>query len=674
LVDVHCVITGKRTESNEAIPPGNNVTYGPDDVVFSVPYERNPHFSGRELLLETLHQKLNEIRSKQYNHRIALFGLGGIGKTQLALEYTYRYKDEYRSIFWISAATSANLLGGYAEVAKTQHCSSRSGSPEDIAKSALNWFGANENWLLIIDNLDDIAVIDGFLPRSKSTGHTLITTRNQNCEGIPAEGFEVMTMTTDESVEFLLTRAKVEVVTPEVQAQAHQIVSELGNLPLAIEHAASYIIMSQNFENFLVVYRQSQKGLLFWMPDGNRTYNDTVGTTWRLSLDKLASISPVSIELIRLLVFLNPDEVMVEFLRIGASALRGELNTVVRDRFRFQKCVFALQDFSLIRVWDSGKRLSIHRLVQTVIKAELDENSRLVIMKDVVNLGLVVYPGTGGSVSENETAVKVWRNYGPQIISCFEQTNDSRLNKERHLLGERVADAFSRHCYSADALRVWTETSNMKERVLGPEHEDTLDSRRHQAIELCSVGQALKAVDLLHEVLPLAKRTLGNNGGTTLDIMTALAGAYDSQGQYTTALDLYQKVYEISLRKLGHENSATMRRMEDLALTYNKKGDHLKAADLFQKLVDVQTRQYGPDDRETLWSMAHLADVYENLCHYDKAVDLYETVYARMDATLLTYTSLVDGLANAYSHKGEYRKAVALREEILGLRTREFGA
>lgn len=145
---------------------------------FRVPYQRNPHFTGRKNLLATLRAKLCDIVPGSWNHRVALYGLGGAGKTQLALEYVFLHKNDYERVYWISAANEATLFQGFQDIAEQTQCISRNVnlSPSDVAKNVLKWLNLQESLLLVIDNLDDIQVIDGHLPDQSPGRHTLITT------------------------------------------------------------------------------------------------------------------------------------------------------------------------------------------------------------------------------------------------------------------------------------------------------------------------------------------------------------------------------------------------------------------------------------------------------------------------------------------------------------------
>src|SRR5271154_3766007 len=134
---------------------------------FMVPYIRNVNFTGREELLADLCTKLNDDTPKKWNHRVALYGLGGVGKTQVALEYVYTHRNNYDLVVWISAASETTLLSGFQEIAKKTNCISYdpTSAPSAVAQGVVEWLNRQESWLLVFDNLDQIEVVDGYLPK-----------------------------------------------------------------------------------------------------------------------------------------------------------------------------------------------------------------------------------------------------------------------------------------------------------------------------------------------------------------------------------------------------------------------------------------------------------------------------------------------------------------------------
>src|SRR5277367_243136 len=255
---------------------------------FLVPYDKNEQFTGRTNVLRQLREMLCEVVPKQQSHRVALHGMGGIGKTQIAIAYAHEYKDQYNCTFWISAASEATLHAGFRDIAIMSGCVS---SPEVLdakvlVAKVLQWFRIKDNWLLVIDNLDYIELIDGYLPDRSPTKHTLITTRNPDAKGIPARGLEVPLMTIMESIEMLYTLSDMSLEFDTVDPMAEKIVEEVGYLPLAIGQAAAFIReVTRSFETFLDDYRTHRKELYEFVSSGNRQYSYSIASTWSLSFN-----------------------------------------------------------------------------------------------------------------------------------------------------------------------------------------------------------------------------------------------------------------------------------------------------------------------------------------------------------------------------------------------------
>src|SRR5271170_1976445 len=208
-----------------------------------VPYEKNEQFVGRQELVKDLRGLLCDVTPMQYNHRAALFGMGGVGKTQTSIAYVYAYRASYQRIYWISAATELSFFAGVQEIAARSGCvpagEVQNMGGAEVSKRVLAWLNQQDNWLFVIDNLEKVEMIVGFLPDRAPNKHTLITTRNPDTSGIPARGLEVPLLNLDEGVEVLYALSGMDSTIERDDALT--VLKELGYLPLAIEQAASYV-------------------------------------------------------------------------------------------------------------------------------------------------------------------------------------------------------------------------------------------------------------------------------------------------------------------------------------------------------------------------------------------------------------------------------------------------
>ncbi|MBV9226698.1 MAG: hypothetical protein JOY85_21900, partial [Acidobacteriaceae bacterium] len=201
--------------------------------------ERNSHFTGRESLLEQIQQALKQ------RGRAALSGLGGVGKTQTAVEYAHRHHDEYTHILWASAASEEALVSSYVAIAELLNLPEHTGKDQTRAVEAVrHWLSGKPGWLLILDNADDIAMARAFLPQNH--GHVILTTR-AHATGSVARLIEVKEMESGEGALLLLRRAGIMAEDAPLSAAsepdriAAQKISEnlLDGLPLALDQAGA---------------------------------------------------------------------------------------------------------------------------------------------------------------------------------------------------------------------------------------------------------------------------------------------------------------------------------------------------------------------------------------------------------------------------------------------------
>ena len=260
--------------------------------------DRNPFFTGRERVLAELQEALAA------RGRSALSGLGGVGKTQTAVEYAYRHLDEYVYVLWATADSHESLVSSYATIAS--HLKLPEAGAQDQAEAVeavKRWLGSNQGWLLILDNADDIVMARAFLPPEKK-GHVILTTRTQ-AAGAIARRVEIQEMGTEEGALFLLLRANyitedalLDAATEADQAVAKEITAQLDGLPLALDQAGSYIEETGcGLSGYLELYRSHALELLRRRGALSSDHPDPVATTWALSFENIEKASPTAARL-----------------------------------------------------------------------------------------------------------------------------------------------------------------------------------------------------------------------------------------------------------------------------------------------------------------------------------------------------------------------------------------
>jgi tetratricopeptide (TPR) repeat protein len=360
-------------EGSQEQAAGEEETHASHPQFWYVPHLRNPFFTGREELLFHLHEVLHTQKQTVAVTQRALCGLGGIGKTQIALEYAYRYQREYQAIFWIKADTRENLLADFLALAKLLHLREQAAQERAITIAAVKrWFQSHERWLLILDNADDLALVREFLP-SAQHGHTLLTTRTQALGGL-AHSIQVEEMNQEVGALFLLRRAgllppdmsSLDVTSAHYQL-ARVVARELGGLPLALDQAGAYIEeTSSSLREYLEVYRAHRSALLQRRGGLTTNHPEPVATTWALAFEQVEHWNPMAADLLRLCAFLDPDAIPEEILLAGIQQLAPVSDTV--DLFQLHEAIGTLLRFSLVRRNGETQTLTIHRLVQVMVQ------------------------------------------------------------------------------------------------------------------------------------------------------------------------------------------------------------------------------------------------------------------------------------------------------------------
>lgn len=332
--------------------------------IWHVPISRNPNFTGREDVLRDLHDKFTSGRPMARTQ--AIFGLGGIGKTQTAAEYAWRHAAEYDVVWWVRGQENGSMLAGdMANLAETLGLPAAPTCKEDEIQAFIQeWCRAHGRWLLIFDNVDKPADIHKWLPQG--AGHVLLTSCWSAWRGT-AQAHEMNSWPDAEGVAFLCKRTGCDDTTG-----AAALVQDLGGLPLALEQAAAYIEQTgTDFKTYLKLY--DSRHLTLFLAGAISTqpqdYPETVLTTWSLSLVKVRERCPIALELMDLCSFLTPDDIPRSMLLFGAQMLPPRLAETIKDDARFDAAIATLKSYSLIsrqREW-----LHIHCLVKAVIRDQM---------------------------------------------------------------------------------------------------------------------------------------------------------------------------------------------------------------------------------------------------------------------------------------------------------------
>ncbi len=351
--------------------------------IWMVPFRRNPFFTGREALLSQLYEQLHQQHAAALTQAQAISGLGGIGKTQTAVEYAYRYQHDYQAVLWATAATHVSLLSDFVKIAVLLGLSEHTTQEqEQLVAAVKHWLHTQTDWLLILDNADEVQLAWEFMPQG-GKGHVLLTTRAQAL-GTLAASLDVEKMDTEEGSLLLLRRAHVlapgaslETVPVADQQLAETLVQQVDGLPLALDQAGAYIEETGcSLAAYVQLYQTRSGELLGLRKSLAADHPEPVTTTWSLSFEHVEHANRAAAALLRLCAFLAPDAIPEELLSKGASQLGSVLGPVAADPIKLNEAIEVVRRYSLLKRVAKTNTLTIHRLVQEVLRAQMSPKVR----------------------------------------------------------------------------------------------------------------------------------------------------------------------------------------------------------------------------------------------------------------------------------------------------------
>lgn len=644
--------------------------------IWNVP-PHTPFFTGRENILQQLHDTLTTGKTTVLTE--ALSGLGGIGKTLTAIEYAFRNRREYTAVLWVQAEKPEELVSGFLELAHMLNLPEKKlKDPQRVIDAVKRWMQENPYWLLILDNVADIALVHGMLPTARR-GHILLTTRTQ-ATGNLMTNIELDDMPPEEGALLLLRRSGI--IEPEGgldsapdndRETAKQISHVLGGLPLALEQAGAYIAeIPCSLSGYLDLYRFRRAKLLGWKSESS-SYPASVATTWSLSFEKVEQLSPAAADLLRLCAFLSPDAIP-EGVLIASSDEPGTSLQQMRDIFILNEAIGVLRRFSFVRRDPDARTLSIHRLVQAVLMDKMDEETQRQWAERTVSAVLEAF------VSANYTSLVQYGLYVPHAQTC------AGYIQHWHLASEEAADLlFVTGSYLRE--RAWYTSAEpfceqaleVSEQVFGQEDIRTLNCLTNLAILRQEQERYTEAEQLFQEDLARCHKIPEIEPHNIASALNNLAQLYRHKGQYLEAEHYYLQALAIRQDVLEPEHPHLAISLNGLATLYTEQGKYEQAQPLYQQALAIRQKNLlEPDDLDLAISYNNLANNYVYQRKHTQAEPLSQQALAIYEEVLGKDHPLVaqslDTLAEIYAGQGKYaqaeplyQRALAMREKVSGL-------
>lgn len=672
---------------------------------------RTHYFTGREYLLARLREQLVE------RHRAVLSGLGGVGKTQTAIEYAVRHRADYPGgVFWVNAETSNSLTSGFVAIATMLRLpGSESHDQEAIVKAALAWLNRGGGWLLILDNVDDRREVQPFVPE-RDKGDVLITSRESVFAELGiARALDVRDLDDEEAVHFLLARAAREDADSTDCTAAAELAAELGNLPLALEQAAAYITETNaSFSDYLNAFRKRRVTLL--EKAGELVSHDTVAVTWAANFAAVEAISPAAADVLRVSAFLAPDAIPFELFFKGAQALGEPFASLSDpDEMAMSELLRPLARYSLIRSDAASHAFGVHRLVQEIVRAAIGKSERRTYVERVAAALNAAFPELDyanwaqcNRLVSHVVSITGWVESDDVRPDAFgqilNQTGRYLVDRGRYAEGESMlvrSLVIAEHALGPDHLDVARVLNNLgnayfhqgryagaqplreralaiRERALGPDHPDVALSLNNLANDYLSQGRYVEAQPLYERALAIKERAFGSDHPDVALGLNNLAVLHEKQYRYAEAQQLNERALMIRERVLSPDHPDVAHSLINLAGLYVKQGRYADAQPLCERALAIKERAFGPDHPDVTLPLKNLADVCVKQRLYDQAEQLYTRALIIWEHAVgpdhpEVAENLV-GLATLYKDQGRDAEAVAFFERALVIKGRVFVA
>ncbi|CCK30152.1 hypothetical protein BN159_5773 [Streptomyces davaonensis JCM 4913] len=670
---------------------------------------RNAAFTGREQLLEELRESLSSGTAAVLPQ--ALHGMGGVGKSQLALEYVYRYASQYDLVWWIPAEQRSLIRQAFMELADRLGLSNAPALAVPAVLNALRTGNPYGDWLLVFDNADGPEAVQDFIPsrfEGGPAGAVIVTSRNPHWN-VLARPVEVGLFGRQESVALL--RRRTSDITDD---EAELLAEALGDLPLAVEQASVWRAETgMPPKEYVRLLEETGAELMASSPPTQ--YGTSIASAWGLSLDRLQEQNPGALQLLQLCSHLAPEPIPRAFFtdRLGES-VAPELDRIVGDPLRFARAVREINRFSLARINYSANTIQLHRLVQAALRSRMtdEENQRfrhgahLLLARSLAGeprnprhwpTYATLFPHV--LASQAPECADPWVRHLVQsliewlirsgnhnvAVDLAQQVHSVWLSKfDEHDTQTRTLGRFLR-------LALWrtgsyAEAADLGERLVAqwevddPEQEleEHLTVKAQTCDDLRVRGDFGGALELGKDIHARAERAFGPDDPFTLECVSNLAVCLRANGNLRPALNVDEDTWRLRVEILGAGDSLTLSSQAAVAWGLQELGRYREALQTYEEVVAQAQELYGESHPTTLRFVVQQAVALRRVGRFGEAL---QRTRLALDALTKSYGEQAPDTLHAtlthsidLRHNGHFAEAEALARRARDRYTQTLGA
>lgn len=635
------------------LPPADEGNVSTPRVWGNIP-PRNPNFTGRKDLLELLARRLREGTTTVLPE--ALHGMGGVGKTQLAIEYAYRHQAEYDLVWWIPAERPGQIGQSLVELANRLglKTSSEANIAGPAVREALREGRPYARWLLIFDNAESPERVRHYFPTGGS-GTILVTSRNRRWS-LVGGSLEVDVFTREESKELLRRDG-----APIEEDEADRLAEALGDLPLALEQAAAWRSETgMPVAEYLRLFESKRSELLEVSPPLD--YQLPVAAAWNVSLDHVETRSVAALRLLQLCSYFAPGPISrAIFSGLGGGSIVPELDHALNDPIRLARALREINRYSLARIDHRTNSVEMHRLVQAVlinrmtpeerelmrvgahmlmaaadpkeptqpgnwpryaelyghvVASQAIRSDQLWVRELVMNIAKYLYFWGDWEIAVDfcEQTWTTWQElYGAQDTAtrrmawwlCFVYLRTGR-HEDARVLSERLQEIY--------------ETTSPPDGE--DDREDAIEALNLVAAVRRALGEFAAGEELDSRVHERARRFYGEDDPVTLYTAHNLAVSLRLTGRFTRALELDQRTHTLKVQLFGSDHQQALVTQAGIAIDVRETGDYVRARSLQQAVFDANRIVFGATNPATVQAMKQLSEACRKEGDHEAALEL----------------------------------------------------
>lgn len=623
---------------------------------------RNPNFTGRDDILTRLSTRLAVADTTVLP--VALHGMGGVGKTQIAAEYIYRHLNDYDVVWWVQAAQPVQVRAALSELARQLRLPGISDAATAIPAvlEALRLGQPHRRWLLVFDNAESPETIQHFFPAS-GPGQILLTSRYPAWASV-ARSVEVTLFHREESVDLLKRRR------PELdEDDADRLAEKLGDLPLAVAQAAAWCAETgMPVQEYLRLFDEKIEEVLdTFAPTG---YEVSVAAAWNVSFDELRTRNPAAHQLLQVCAFLAPEPITRSlFTGVRGVSISPELDAALRDAMRLGRVIRDIARYGLAKIDHRNRTLQLHRLVQLVLRNRMAPEQRAEHQHSAHLLLASYDPNSPKSPAS-------WPRYKdvlPHVVAS--ELTDCPDHWVRRLVINFMQYLY--HWGDLDEAASLARQAHDKWIGLGGETDpQTLEAASYLGLYLWMLGRFTEAAELNRRTLELRRQISGDSTEETIIARLRVAVDTRTRGDFHAARELNEQIYATTTERYGEDDPIALQTAHDLAVTVRLCGDYRRAFELNRITSQRRAEVLGYDNVDTLNTLSGMFMDRRELGDYSLARLEHERIAQRVQDLVGpdSHDNLrrLGYLAVARRKDGDHAGALELSARALELFRRRF--